>query len=105
MSTIRDTDTLLINRAGSSFHVESQNFDNVRDSDLLLVNRGGASFKCSLADVDNIRDDDVLIVNRAGASFKVTGAIFKEDLIGGGGVVTRYCWLARSRGRLRPAES
>lgn len=92
MSTIRDTDTLLINRAGASFHVEAQNFANVRDSDLLLVNRGGESFKCSKADVDNIRDDDLLLVNRAGASFKVTGAQFKEDLIGGGGAVTISTW-------------
>ena len=37
--SIQDTDKILINRSGDSFHVEAQNFDSVQDTDLLLVNR------------------------------------------------------------------
>ena len=39
--SIQDTDKILINGAGDSFHVEAQNFDSVQDTDLLLVNRAG----------------------------------------------------------------
>lgn len=78
MSNIRDTDLLLVNRNGTSFHCAKQDIDNVSDSDLFLINRSGVSFQCSKANVSaNVRDDDAVLVNRSGVSYQATGADFK----------------------------
>jgi len=78
MSNIRDTDILLVNRAGSSFHCSKANIDNVRDTDTFLVNRDGTSYYVAKSDVStNVRDTDLVLVNRSGASYKGTGADLK----------------------------
>ena len=80
--TIANTDKILVNRAGSSYHVEAQNFnDKAQASDILLVNRAGQSYKCSRAALDaKLLDTDILMINRGGISYKVTGAEFKTLL-------------------------
>ena len=45
MSTVNDTDTLLINRGGQSFQIKYEDMSTVNDTDLLLINRGGESFQ------------------------------------------------------------
>ena len=78
MSNIRDTDILLVNRAGSSFQCSKANIDNVRDTDTFLVNRAGASYYVAKSDVStNVRDSDLVLVNRGGVSYKGTGADLK----------------------------
>ena len=77
--SILDTDKILVNRSGSSYQVEAQNFDKVQDDDLLLVNRGEASYQCSRANLDSkLLDDDILLINRDGLSYQCTGLEFKE---------------------------
>ena len=44
--TVNDTDKFLVNRSGSSYHVEAQNLmATLQDTDLLLVNRSNKSYK------------------------------------------------------------
>ena len=84
--SILDTDKILVNRSGSSYQVEAQNFDKVQDDDLLLVNRGEASYQCSRANIDSkLLDDDILLINRDGLSYQCTGLEFKEISGGGAG--------------------
>ena len=79
--TIANTDKFLVNRSGSSYHVEAQSFDDVQPTDILLVNRAGKSYKCTRANLDaKLLDDDILLINRGNQSYKVTGAEFKTLL-------------------------
>ena len=87
--SILDTDKILVNRSGSSYQVEAQNFDKVQDDDLLLVNRGDKHRRFSVAsgagNLDSkLLDDDILLINRDGLSYRCTGLEFKE-ISGGGG--------------------
>ena len=54
--TVNPTDKFLVNRSGSSFHVEQK--------DLMA----------------QLEDDDLLLVNRSSKSYKITGAEFKGSL-------------------------
>ena len=54
--TVNPTDKFLVNRSGSSYHVEQQ--------DLMA----------------QLEDDDLLLVNRNSKSYKITGAEFKGSL-------------------------
>ena len=79
--TIANTDKILVNRSGKSYHIDAQNFDDVQDTDILLVNRAAKSYKCTRAELDaKLLDTDVLLINRNGSSYKVTGAEFKDLL-------------------------
>ena len=51
--TVNPTDKFLVNRSGSSYHVEKQNL------------------------MAQLEDDDLLLVNRSNKSYKITGAEFK----------------------------
>ncbi len=42
---MEDTDLLLVERAGTSYKIETQDMSNLQDSDLLLVEREGVSYK------------------------------------------------------------
>ena len=54
--TVNPTDKFLVNRSGSSYHVDQQ--------DLMA----------------QLEDDDLLLVNRNSKSYKITGAEFKDSL-------------------------
>ena len=54
--TVNDTDKFLVNRSGSSYHLEAQNL------------------------MAELQDDDLMLVNRSGKSYKATGAEIKESL-------------------------
>ena len=54
--SIQDTDKFLVNRDGSSYHLEAQNL------------------------MAELQDDDLMLVNRAGKSYKTTGAEIKASL-------------------------
>ena len=54
--TVNPTDKFLVNRSGSSYHVEQQNL------------------------MAQLEDDDLLLVNRNSKSYKITGAEFKGSL-------------------------
>ena len=54
--TVNDTDKFLVNRSGSSYHLEAQNL------------------------MAELQDDDLMLVNRAGKSYKATGAEIKDSL-------------------------
>ena len=54
--TVNDTDKFLVNRSGSSYHLEAQNL------------------------MAELQDDDLMLVNRSGKSYKVTGAEIKDSL-------------------------
>lgn len=45
MTTVNDTDTLLVNRGGSSYNVQIKDMSTLQDTDLLLINREGESYK------------------------------------------------------------
>ena len=52
--TLQNTDKFLVNRSGSSYHVEFQNImSTIQDTDLLLVNRGGKSYKVTWGEIKN----------------------------------------------------
>ena len=51
MSTVNDTDLLLVNRGGQSYNVKIEDMSTVEDTDLLLINRGGQSFKVEAKDL------------------------------------------------------
>lgn len=91
MSTINDTDIVLINRGGDSYQMPISSADNLQDADLLLVNRGNISYKCTWLDaLDKIEDTDILLINRGGVSYKVTGADFKGSFTCSTGLITVY---------------
>ena len=50
--TVNDTDKFLVNRSGSSYHLEAQNLmAELQDDDLMLVNRSGKSYKATGAEI------------------------------------------------------
>ena len=50
--TVNDTDKFLVNRSGSSYHLEAQNLmAELLDDDLMLVNRDGKSYKATGAEI------------------------------------------------------
>lgn len=49
MSTVKPTDKVLVNRAGTD-HSAPADMSTVQDTDLLLVNRGGVDYKCTFKD-------------------------------------------------------
>ena len=55
--TLNPTDKFLVNRSGSSYHVEKQNLmAQLEDDDLLLVNRSSKSYKITGADLKDSID-------------------------------------------------
>lgn len=51
----------------------------IQDTDLLLLNRGGVDFKITIEQVmSTMQDSDLLLVNRGGVDYKVTAAELKE---------------------------
>ena len=52
----------------------------VNDTDILLVNRGGVSYNTEIEDMASIQDDDLLLINRGGQSYKITGEDFKGSV-------------------------
>ena len=57
--TLNDTDKFLVNRSGSSYHLEAQNLmAELLDDDLMLVNRAGKSYKATGAEIrDSLKSD------------------------------------------------
>ena len=52
--TVNDTDKFLVNRSGSSYHLEAQNLmAELQDDDLMLVNRNSKSYKVTGAEIKN----------------------------------------------------
>ena len=82
MSTLNDTDTLLVNRGGSSYRLQVQDFDSkITDTDILLVNRGGSSYQVTRSNLfDKLLDTDLMLVNRGGSSYQINGSDVKAQL-------------------------
>jgi hypothetical protein len=73
MSVIQSGDLFLIERAGVSYKMLSENFtDDIQETDLFLVNRGGLSYQATRSDLDNAPDSDLLLVNRGSRSYSTT---------------------------------
>lgn len=84
MSTINDSDLLLVNRSNSHYKVTAGDLTTkAQDADTLLVNRGGSHYQVSYADAGSkIQDTDELLIQRGSTAYKVSGAVFKQ-LLGG----------------------
>lgn len=63
MSTVNDTDLLLVNRGGQSYNVKIEDMSTLQDTDLLLVNRGGQSYKIEAKDLPGGEVTAPVIVN------------------------------------------
>jgi len=78
MSTINDSDLILVNRSSTSYKCEISNWDaDVQDTDTLLCERSNTSYKVTKANVDDINDTDNLLIERSNTSYKVSGEDFK----------------------------
>ena len=78
MSTINDSDLILVNRSSTSYKCEISNWDDdVQDSDTLLCERSNTSYKVTKANLDDIDDTDNLLIERSNTSYKVSGEDFK----------------------------
>ena len=51
----------------------------IQDTDLILVNRGGSTYKLPIVDMPEVLDTDLLLVNRDNASYKITGQDLKAS--------------------------
>ena len=52
MSTVNDTDLLLVERDGIQYQITYDELDTINDDDLLLVERSGVQFKLAAVDLD-----------------------------------------------------
>ena len=88
MSTILDTDLLLLNRGSTSYTCTAAQFrDNpssiIQSTDYFLVNTGGNPRKITYANLGsttNLQDTDKFLVQRGADTFTVTWDIFQDDL-------------------------
>ena len=82
MSTVNDSDWVLINRGTSSYKCAAGDVKaKATSSDYMLVNRGSSSYKIQGPDFKSkIVDSDWILVNRGSSSYKCSGADFKKAL-------------------------
>ena len=52
MSTVNDTDLLLVERGGIQYQITYDELADINDTDLLLVERDGVQYKLAAADLD-----------------------------------------------------
>lgn len=89
MSTINDTDLLLVNRRGVDYKTTAlelkEQLAGMSETDLLLINRSGRDYALPATEIEALTDDaDLLVINREGADYKVSGKDLKDYLIEGG---------------------
>ena len=59
----------------------------LEDSDLLLVQRGDSKHKVTVENMSTIQDEDLLLVQRGAQKYKITGSEFKDNLGPPGSIV------------------
>lgn len=82
MSTIANTDWVLVNRGSTSYKCAAGDLkDKLTSSDYILVNNGSSSYKVQGPDIkDQIGDSHWVLINRGSTSYKCSGADFKDIL-------------------------
>ena len=95
MSTINDTDLLLVNRGGTSYQCAISDSSKILDTDIVLVNQGGTSYQMAWSDKSKLVDGTTMLINRSGSSYQVSGPDVLSAAGGGAlvdlnGMVTRY---------------
>jgi len=77
-----DNDLLIVNRNQSSFKCKVLDMHIIEETDILLAQRNGVSFHITgeFFLSGNFEDDDLFIVNRNSQSYKATGEYMKEML-------------------------
>ena len=79
MSTVQDTDLLLVNRGGQSYYVKVEDMSTVLDTDLLLINRGGQSFKVEAQDLPGGETSAPVIASAVLSESDPTGDRFTDQ--------------------------
>ena len=104
MSTVNDSDTILVNRGGLSYQCQMSNLDKLLDTDIVLVNRGGLSYQMPWSEKSKL---DVvgttMLINRSSASYQVDGVdvLAAIDTSGWQGIVNninRQTWSYNPQG-------
>lgn len=83
MSTIQDTDLLLVNRGGVDYKLTASDLQDgvANDADLLLLNRSGTDYAVSATKIEDLTNDtDLLVISRAGVDCKVQAKHLKDYL-------------------------
>lgn len=81
MSTINDSDLLLVNRGGKDFKVEASKINDVATSnDYLVVSRSGSDYKVPFGEILNCQDTDLFLINSNNVDRSVSGKDLKEYL-------------------------
>lgn len=79
MSTINDSDFVLVKRGSTHYKAEAGTLaSKIQDTDTLLVKRGGSHYQVAASDVNSkVQDTDECLIQRGSTAYKVTGAVFK----------------------------